>query len=83
MTILDVPLLRNPPVPIKELKANIKTLESPDVDNGIVVWAEQVDGIWDVYGFDLLDPAATEKIYVATYIDSNQKNPSIWNRAVV
>ncbi|MFQ5686067.1 MAG: RND family transporter [Candidatus Scalindua sp.] len=31
-TILDVPLLRNPPVPIKELLENIKTLESPDVD---------------------------------------------------
>ena len=31
-TILDVPLLRNPPVPIKELMANIKNLEDPDVD---------------------------------------------------
>lgn len=31
-TILDVPLLRNPPVPIKELMANIKNLEYPDVD---------------------------------------------------
>ncbi|MGR3293477.1 MAG: efflux RND transporter permease subunit [Candidatus Scalindua sp.] len=31
-TILDVPLLRNPPVPIKELMENIKTLEDPDVD---------------------------------------------------
>ncbi|MBT3296140.1 MAG: MMPL family transporter [Verrucomicrobia bacterium] len=31
-TILDVPLLRNPPVSIKELQKNIKTLESPDVD---------------------------------------------------
>lgn len=32
MTILDVPLLHNPPVPIKELKSNIKTLENDDVD---------------------------------------------------
>jgi len=32
VTILDVPLLRNPPAPLKDLKANIKTLESPDVD---------------------------------------------------
>ena len=31
-TILDVPLLRNPPVPIKELVGNIKTLEDPNVD---------------------------------------------------
>ena len=32
LTILDVPLLRNPPVPIKELISNIKTLENPEVD---------------------------------------------------
>ncbi len=32
LTILDVPLLRNPPVPIKELISNIKTLETPEVD---------------------------------------------------
>jgi hypothetical protein len=32
LTILDVPLLRNPPVPIKELMANVKNLENPDVD---------------------------------------------------
>ena len=31
-TILDVPLLESPPVPIKELANNIRTLESPDVD---------------------------------------------------
>ena len=31
-TILDVPLLRNPPVPIKELLENIKNLEDPSVD---------------------------------------------------
>ena len=31
-TILDVPLLRNPPVHIKELMANIKDLEDPAVD---------------------------------------------------
>jgi hypothetical protein len=31
-TILDVPLLRNPPVPIKELMENIKDLEDPAVD---------------------------------------------------
>jgi len=31
-TILDVPLLRNPPVPIKELISNIKNLENPEVD---------------------------------------------------
>ena len=32
LTILDVPLLRNPPVPIKELMGNIKNLEDPAVD---------------------------------------------------
>jgi predicted RND superfamily exporter protein len=31
-TILDVPLLRNPPVPLKELMENIKNLEDPAVD---------------------------------------------------
>ncbi|MGR3178453.1 MAG: efflux RND transporter permease subunit [Candidatus Anammoxibacter sp.] len=32
ITILDVPLLKNPPVPITELMSNIKNLEDPDVD---------------------------------------------------
>ncbi|MGR3317337.1 MAG: efflux RND transporter permease subunit [Candidatus Anammoxibacter sp.] len=32
VTILDVPLLKNPPVPITELMSNIKNLEDPDVD---------------------------------------------------
>ncbi len=32
VSILDVPLLRNPPVPLKEIKGNIKRLTSPDVD---------------------------------------------------
>mgnify|MGYP000710572633 CR=1 FL=1 len=32
LTILDVPLLRNPPVPIKELISNLKNLEDPEVD---------------------------------------------------
>ncbi|MGR3219190.1 MAG: efflux RND transporter permease subunit [Candidatus Anammoxibacter sp.] len=32
ITILDVPLLKNPPVPITELVSNIKNLEHPDVD---------------------------------------------------
>ncbi len=32
LTLLDVPLLRNPPVPIKELISNIKNLENPEVD---------------------------------------------------
>jgi predicted RND superfamily exporter protein len=32
VSILDVPLLRNPPVPIKEIKGNIKRLTFPDVD---------------------------------------------------
>ena len=32
LSILNVPLLESPPVPIKELGSNIKTLESPKVD---------------------------------------------------
>ncbi|MFC1452422.1 RND family transporter [Verrucomicrobiota bacterium] len=32
VSVLDVPLLSNPPVSLKELKDNIKTLESPDAD---------------------------------------------------
>ncbi len=32
VSILDVPLLESPPVPIKELSANIRTLESETVD---------------------------------------------------
>jgi hypothetical protein len=38
-TILDVPLLRNPPVPIKELMENIKNLQDPAVDLQLA-WAE-------------------------------------------
>ncbi len=36
-TILDVPLLESPPVPIKELSANIQTLESPAVDKELAI----------------------------------------------
>lgn len=32
VTILDAPLLKNPKVPLNELRENIKILESPDVD---------------------------------------------------
>lgn len=32
VTVLDVPLLANPPVPMTELVSNIKTLEDPDID---------------------------------------------------
>jgi len=32
VSILDIPLLESPPVPIKELAANIQTLESETVD---------------------------------------------------
>ncbi len=31
-SLLDVPLLRNPPVPLTEVQGNLKTLEDPDVD---------------------------------------------------
>jgi predicted RND superfamily exporter protein len=32
ITLLDVPLLKNPPGPLKDLQKNIKTLESPEAD---------------------------------------------------
>ncbi|WP_127556319.1 efflux RND transporter permease subunit [Saccharospirillum alexandrii] len=32
LTVLDVPLLSNPPVPMTELVSNIKTLEDPETD---------------------------------------------------
>lgn len=32
ISMLDVPLLRSPPVPLTELADNLRTLESPDVD---------------------------------------------------
>ncbi|MBW2193228.1 MAG: MMPL family transporter, partial [Deltaproteobacteria bacterium] len=35
VSILDVPLLQSPPVPIKELAGNIQTLESPTVDKNL------------------------------------------------
>ncbi len=35
VSILDVPLLESPPVPIKELAGNIQTLESPTVDKSL------------------------------------------------
>lgn len=35
-TLLDVPLLESPPMPIKELMGSIKTLESKDVDKVLV-----------------------------------------------
>lgn len=58
--------------------------QTPDVDDGVVVWAAQVEEKdWDVYGFDLLDPSATERIFVAAYIGSNQMEPAIWNDRVV
>ena len=34
-SILDVPLLESPPVPLKELAANIQTLKSPTVDKAL------------------------------------------------
>ena len=35
VSILDVPLLESPPVPIKELAVNIQTLKSPTVDKAL------------------------------------------------
>ncbi len=35
LTILDVPLLESPPIPLKELGSTTRTLESPDVDKAL------------------------------------------------
>jgi len=35
VSILDVPLLESPPVPIKELASNVRTLESPGTDRDL------------------------------------------------
>jgi len=35
VSILDVPLLESPPVPIKELASNVRTLESPNTDRDL------------------------------------------------
>ncbi|MFH1725302.1 MAG: MMPL family transporter [Elusimicrobiota bacterium] len=53
VTLLDVPLLKNPPGTLKELKDNIKTLESPDADMGLAV-AEFRDS--DLYRNLLVSP---------------------------
>ncbi len=56
--------------------------QQPDVDNGRVVWAEQVEGDWDVYGVDLL-VGTGELIYVDDLIGSDQIEPRIWYDRVV
>lgn len=53
----------------------------PDVDNGVIVWAERIDGDWDVYGLDLFNPGG-DLISVADYIGFNQDRPAIWNNYV-
>jgi predicted RND superfamily exporter protein len=35
LTILDVPLLESPPIPLKELRSTTRTLASPDVDKAL------------------------------------------------
>lgn len=35
LSVLDVPLLQNPPVPLTELVGNIKTLEDPEADKSL------------------------------------------------
>ena len=56
--------------------------KTPDVDKGVIVWAERIEGDWDVYGLDLFNPAGG-LIYIAAYTGSNQDRPEIWNDRVV
>jgi predicted RND superfamily exporter protein len=37
LTILDVPLLQSPPIPLKEMGSTTRTLESPDVDRALAM----------------------------------------------
>jgi len=52
ISILDVPLLESPPVPIKDLASNIQTLESPTVD--IKLAKKELKKIDEIY-MDLLN----------------------------
>ncbi|MFC1521652.1 RND family transporter [Elusimicrobiota bacterium] len=36
-TLLDIPLLQNPPVPLKDIRNNIKTLESDDINKELAI----------------------------------------------
>jgi len=57
--------------------------EFPDVDNGVIVWAEWVqNNDWDIYGVDLFNPAAG-LIEIAVDPEINQRYPAIWFDRVV
>ena len=50
--------------------------QHPDIDYGVIVWAEEVDGFASVFGLDLSAPL--DLIPVAAYDGSDQDLPSIW-----
>ena len=54
----------------------------PDVDDGTIVWQQNVGGDWDIFGIDLDDTNAPVPIEVAPFA-ANQTNPAIWNTTVV
>lgn len=66
----------NPVDPIGNLQ------QTPDVDDGKVVWAEDYSGSWDVYGYDLFDPSVGFFV-VDDLSGSDQIAPAIWNERVV
>lgn len=55
--------------------------QHPDIENGIVVWAEDTGGDSDIYGVDLSGPQGV-LISVAVYVGSDQDRPAIWNDRV-
>lgn len=66
-------------VPVASIEALQQT---PDVDNGCVVWAEQFDGDWNIYGYDLFN-VSVGFFVVDDLAGSNQIAPAIWNDRVV
>ena len=57
--------------------------EYPDVDNGVIIWAEYVQNSdWDIYGVDLFNPVV-DLIFIATDINTDQYMPAIWYDRVV
>ena len=57
--------------------------ESPDVDNGKIVWQQDMgDNGWDIYGVGLLGQGAPV-FFIVDKLELDQKNPAIWNDRVV
>ncbi|MBT4814357.1 MAG: hypothetical protein HON70_01585, partial [Lentisphaerae bacterium] len=76
ITILDVPLLRNPPVPIKDLKGNIKRLLDPATDRD----AAQAELVESPVFRDLLVSADGKTAAVAVYFSRDAESAALLAR---